>query len=313
LSTIHGQAFKITDLAGFAKNPLDPDPKTFVPFAGLTLVLTLDFPAGFSGQFPAVTINGTADAQGRFTIDLGNFSSLPNQGFLLAFDTLGTFEEPFTHRKLPILAPVYRSSAFKLKAVTPDLQKIFIAPEKAPAGLGITQDQVDSQIDAVVKSLKQKGAPIDTLSAFINDGMIHVFGTGHGAKFTFDINIKAATGNDLSQFMTDDVENFNIDLPGPDVITTIFVDEDHILQQIKEGVAGLVGTLNAQIRAAFIQEIHQLVPGANATDLFDHRISTTFEKVLFPVLSQHKVGTITVKRRAITGDPAFGLPRDLYA
>lgn len=314
MSTIHGQAFKITDLAGFAKNPLDPDPKTFVPFGGLTLVVTLDFPGGFSGQIPAVTINGKADAQGHFTVDLGNFSSLPNQGYLLAFDTIGTFEDPFIKGKRPILAPVYRSSAFELKAVTPDLRKIFIAPKKAPAGFGISQDQVDSQVDTVVKALRQQGAPIDTLTAFINDGLIHVSGTGRGATFKFDINIKAATGNDLSQFMTDDVENFDIDLPGPDFITTIFVDEDKILRQIKDGVAALVGTLNARIRTAFIEEIHQQAPGVNATDLFDHTVSTTFEKLLFPIVSQRKLGLhIVVNRRLITGDPVFGFPRALYA
>lgn len=312
MSAIHGQAFKITNLAKFAENPLTPDPKSFVPFAGLTLVLTLDFPAGFSGPIPAITINGAADSQGRFTIDLGNFATLPNQGYLLAFDTLGTFEEPFTHRKLPILAPVYRSAAFKLKAVTADLQKIFVASEKAPAGLGITQDQVDSQIGVAAKALKQKGAPIDTLTAFIGDGLIHVSGTGSGATFKLDINIKAETGSDLSKFMTDDVENFDIELP-VDFITKLCVDEDHILQQIKDGVAAVVGTFNTQIRTAFIQQIHQLVPGANAADLFDHRVSTTFEQVLFPVVSQHQVGPFTVKRRMITGNPAFGLPRSLYA
>lgn len=136
-----------------------------------------------------------------------------------------------------------------------------------------------------------------------------------GATFKFDIALKPALSQDLSQFISDEVQNFDVDLPGPDVITRLCVNEDKIKQQIKDGVDSVVTSFNGQIRSTFVKILKSSLgnKGVNVDSLFDHLISTTFQRVSFPAVSQTTIGSFTIVRRQVTADPAFGFPRVLFA
>jgi hypothetical protein len=122
------------------------------------------------------------------------------------------------------------------------------------------------------------------------------------------------TSHDLNKFVAHKLEELDIDLPGPDFLTSLCVDEDEIEKNIRKGVAGLVGGFQGKIKAEVIDEIVAKTgqPKPVVQAFFDSTVSLTFKTVRFPVVEHKQMGPLTFDFRAVVMDPCLGFPRKLF-
>jgi hypothetical protein len=90
--------------------------------------------------------------------------------------------------------------------------------------------------DAVAEAKSSLPAGVDRLSATITRHGLGVSGSGPGARVTFDVTLSASRSHDLAFLLGHEVENFDIDLPGPDAITSLRADQDAIEASMRTAV-----------------------------------------------------------------------------
>jgi len=316
---ITGTLFQITDLVRFITSTIKhhkPDPKSFKPFESGVVFLNTDFPLGFNPPSFAnnIATSGTVNNNGEFTLQVP--PNLPNtvSAFINAAHLVDAPQIPGVPKLPKLPSIIYRSAPFKLSAVTNHPQQIFVAHTPLTNGAGISQDQVDKQIEAARCDFHQ----LDTLSAFITESGVHLLGTGldHNLTVMFDIDVFPETGPVLTDFIDFELKNVDIDLPGPDVFTGLCVSEDKLKERLHQGVGQLVDQFNPFIKDSIIKSITDGtgVDPTTGEQFFDQQMSMTFETIRHPVTKTTDIGFqhLKVKFRALVPDPFIGTPRTLF-
>lgn len=309
---LKGSIHQVTDLKGFAQSYIKtngkPDAKSFKPFPNLTLHLALGFPLPFNAPsfLPQTSLKAKTNGSGAFQFTIPGGFPESTDAYLIAYQTLMTVPG----LDVPILGPVYRSATFKLGAIDSEVQKIFVAPITAPESSGITSSEISAETKAAAKSIKD----LDSLTATIKGDGIGVVAKGRGAEITFRIGLSPSTSHDLNQFVKHKIHDMDIDLPGPDFLTGLCVDEDDIESQIKKSITKLVASFQGEIKGQVIDQIAAASgqPEAVVKALFDSQVSLTFKQVRYPMVETKKVGPFTFQFRSIVMDPCIGLPRKLF-
>jgi hypothetical protein len=207
---------------------------------------------------------------------------------------------------IPVLDPVYRSAPFKFSDVSAQeqktVQKIFIHTATTPTDRGISQAELDTQISALRKQLK-----LDKLRATIVSNRVSVRAEKSGGDVRFSAFVRGSTSEDLGRVIEVKAGEIDIDLPGPDFIVGLCVDEDDIERQIRKGLSGL----SAKISKELMAELKKAAPGitdhASVTVWQTRFVHTDTKTVKIPPLPPTQVPVFTV-----VPDAAFGVPKKLY-
>lgn len=308
-----GTISQVTDLQSFATSYIltngKPDAKTFKPFPNLTLHLALGFPIPFNfpSFLPQSSIKATTNSSGGFQFAVPSGFPESTDAYLIAYQTVMTVPG----LNVPILAPVYRSATFKVGAISSAEQRIFVAPVTAPDTGGITQAQISAETKTAAKSIKD----VESLTAVIKNDGIGVVAKGRGAEITFRIGLSPSTSHNLNQFVKHKIHEMDIDLPGPDWLTGLCVDEDQIEKEINQAIGKLVSGFQSKIKGEVINQIAAKSGQSTAAvkALFDSQVSLTFKGVRYPVVETKNIGPISFSFRSIVMDPCIGLPRKLFS
>jgi hypothetical protein len=309
MKTVNGQLRRITDPAAFAQSWLATNGKPtkgHAPWGGARIHLVTDFPSGaFSHSLmPSMTMRADTDAQGRFAFNAPDALGA-SRGALVAFQVTMAPPPLPGMPAIPVLDPVYRSQPFKFSAVpaTPlaAARILYAYPATTPDSQGVTQATVDKLIGTMRKNLK-----LDKLSATIGRGRVSVRAEERGATVAFNAYVRGATVPDLGRVIEVKAGEIDFDLPGPDFITTICVDEGQIERQIRDGLT----QLSKDISKTLLKELDKQLPGLSAVagvSVWRTRwVQTGTKKIKIPGT------TVEVPVFAAVPDASVGLPRAPY-
>ncbi|MBW7454417.1 hypothetical protein ACFOLF_19910 [Paenibacillus sepulcri] len=291
-------------ISSYSTNPAHPNPASYKPMADAQIFLGTDFPAGFANSFiPGFSFQTKTDAAGSFNIAVPDAYPKTIKGYLLATHTIMKIP-PFN---IPIYAPVYRSQTFQFNQINSKVQDIYVMRVDGTTQQSFTQ----AQISAMTTGVQQKMG-LDSLSAFINDGSIGIVGKDQGATLKADLYLSPFTGPDLNTFISEKVDNIDIDLPGPDFIVGLFVSKDEIAKQFKQGIHNMMPSLNKQIIDRIQKEMGMLISQLETST--NSKVTMTFEKLRYPVVETKTIGGLfTIKTRAIIPDLFVGISRKLFS
>ena len=328
-----GEVNEITDINGFVASylidPKNPDPSTFSPLADAKIVLSYNPPGSLPSFIPNFSIKTKSQPNGRFLINERKDLKWPTH--LIVYKLVDHLDVPHVGT-IPIYNPVYRSESFHLgdapndRYPNGDLGKIFFLTNSVSAEMGLSQEELSE----IISESKDK-LEVDFLNATIKRRRIAVRGKKGGAELEFDLKLKPYTGPDLSRYLRHSLENYDLDLPGPDFLLKICINEDEIESEVRSGVKRMIDKLNPKIQMAIIDGIARetqtdtsLVEG-----LFDSIVSLTIASVRYPIIStfsseadfdnfphipgrtpRHPI-RISVDLRAIAPVICIGLPRQI--
>jgi hypothetical protein len=305
---VNGKLHEVTNIplfiSSYTANPAHPNPASFKPMAEAQIFLGTDFPAGFTNSFiPGFSFQTKTDANGAFTIVAPDAFPKTIKAFLLATHTIMKVLPPFN---VPIFAPVYRSETFQFSQINSKTQDIFVIRSDGTTQQGFSQAQISGMTTGVQQKMN-----LDSLSAFINDGSVGIVGKDQGATLKADLFLSPFTGPDLNTFISEKVDNIDIDLPGPDFIVGLFVSKDEIAKQFRQGIHDMMPSLNKQIMDRIQKEIGMLISQLEMST--NSKVTLTFEKLRFPVVDTKIIGPFTIKTRAIVPDLFVGISRKLFS
>lgn len=280
----------------------------YVNWGKATLHLATDFPSGQFGLsfIPSMSFKTDANAAGEFKFEVPDgLKSARLQ--LLAFD-VSTIPAPLPGMPpIPVLRPIYRSEIFKFTDVSADEQKetlpVYILKAETPVEHGISQKELDEMlIDA------RKDLGLDKLRATIQSSKVAVTAEKSGGVVKFSANLRGSTAADLNRVVEIKAGEMDIDLPGPDFITGLCVDEDQIESQIRKGLSGL----SKRVSSELLEQLNKAAPGASteaSVSVWRTRHVKTGEKT---IKMPAGIPSVTVPLYTVVPDGAFGLPRKLY-
>lgn len=313
----YGTIYEVTNLdrfiATYLANPNSPDRASFKPIPAARIHIGSVLPKMMS-FFPSSSVKTDTDKDGIFALDCSSLSS-KYPAHLVAYRLLQVFHMPDLFGKgggtsIPIFEPIYRSQSFQLSKIDSNPRAIYVIQKELPNEQGISQAQLTKQVNQA----KSKIANVDKVSAFIFTDGINVVGEGRGATVTFKIKLSPSTSHDLDRFIKHQIEDFDVDLPGWDWAAGLCVSEDDIENEVSQGIHSIIVSANQQIKQQIINEVAQSA-GLNTVlikELFESRLSLTFNKVRYPVIESKKLGWIDIDLRAIVPDPCLGIPKKLY-
>jgi hypothetical protein len=305
---VNGKLHEITNIplfiSSYTANPAHPNPASFKPMAEAQIFLGTDFPAGFTNSFiPGFSFQTKTDATGAFTIFVPD--GLPNtiKAFLLATHIIMKVLPPLN---VPIFAPVFRSQTFQFSQINSKVQDIFVIRTDGTTQQSFSQAQINDMTTNIQQQMQ-----LDSLSAFINDGFIGITSQDRGAALKADLFLSPFTGPDLNSFISEKVDNIDIDLPGPDFIVGLFVSKDEIAKQFRQGIHNMMPSLNKQIIDRIQKDFGMLITQLEKST--NSKVTLTFEKLRFPVVETKIIGPFTIKTRAIVPDLFVGVSRKLFS
>lgn len=308
---LKGKLHRVTDLKKFVASFVKTGGKPTEGFAamGKTRVhLATDLPAGkFGGGLPpSMSFKTDSNSVGEFSFSVPD-AFKPFRGQVIAFRT-STMAAPVPGMPpIPVLDPIYRCAPFKFSDVSSQeqatVQKIFIAQETTPNDLGISQQELNAE----VSGLRSK-VGLDTLKATILSNRVSVHATKSGGDVKFSAFVRGSTSDDLERVIEVKAGEIDIDLPGPDFIVGLCVDEDEIESQIRKGLSGL----SKKISQTLLAEFEKVAPGVeNVAGISVWR--TRFVKTGTKTIKQPGTNlTVEVPLMSVVPDAAAGVPRKLY-
>lgn len=312
---IWGQLRKVTDLPAFVASWLATGGKPtagHVSFGKTPVRLVCDFPDGqFSGGFlPPTSLKTDSDADGQFRFDVpAAFETF--RGQVIAYDET-TIPAPFPGMPpLPVLNPVYRSAPFKITALPnvgggqPSVlvrKAIYILQARTPDAQGIGQATLDKEVGALRKAQK-----LDSLAATILSDCIRVKAKKSGGDLRFNARVRGSTSAELDRVIDVKAGEIDIDLPGPDWIVGLCVDEDEIERAIRNGLKKLSAKVSAQLLAELAKQAPALGKLATVSVWRTRHVQTGSKTLKMPPLPPQKIPVYSV-----VPDAAFGVPRVLY-
>jgi hypothetical protein len=316
---IQGRLHRVNDLkafiASFVKNGGRPT-AGFAPWAKARVHLATDFPNGeFSGGFlPNMSFKADTNGQGIFKFEVGE-AFAKARGRIVAYRVSET-ESPFPGLPpIPVLDPVYRSQSFKVSEAVEasnndfaHIQDIFVFLAKTPDASGVSQEELDAEIGALRKSQK-----LDKLRATIGTRRISVTAEKDGGDLKFSAFVRGSTSHDLERVIEVKAGEIDIDLPGPDFIVGLCVDEDEIESSIRKGLS----KMSAQVSKTLLNELDKAFPGVASKASVSvwrtrhvHTGTKTVKFPKFPGLPQQP--DLHVPQYSVVPDGALGVPKKLY-
>jgi len=310
---LKGKLHRITNIAKFLKNPSQPDPTSFKPIVGASVLVDTTLVPGLEPFFKAPSFDATTGTDGSFDIKIPeSFGAIAptmiKNLHVSAFNGLNIAH--IGPLPLPMPRWIYRSAPFALaKLDNQQNHNLFCFSPTLGDNDGITQEMVDKQIAPARKKI---GA--QTLSGFIVDSGVHIRLERDGSTVKFDLALRPTASSNLHTFLDSTIVNLDIDRPGPDFITEICESDESIRKEyIQPGIDNVMVDFNKQVENALIHELAQAVgqPDNLVKQVFNSQATLTFEKLRFPVVKvTHLPGsTFTVKQRNIVPVPSIGFPR----
>lgn len=306
-----GKLHRITDLNAFVVSYLQTGGKPTAGFTGYgkaRVHLATDVPGGqFAGGFvPGMSLKTDSDSDGDFSFTLSD--GLANfRGQIVAYRT-STMASPLPGAPpIPVLDPIYRSAVFRFSdasaAEQNAVQNIFIYQATTPNASGISQADLDAELSTVRKQLG-----LDKLKATIGSGRVSVRAEKSGGEVKFSAYVRGSTSTDLERVIEVKAGEIDIDLPGPDFIVGLCVDEDQIEGQIRKGLVGLSKKVSQQLLA----ELDRQAPGVSSQATISvwrtRFVQTGTVNVPVPVTGQN----VQIPLYSVVPDAAFGVPKKLY-
>ena len=316
---ITGTVFEITNIIsfipGFVKNE-KPGTSSFRAAAGHKVYLGFVPKTGLlPGFFPQMQVNVKTKSDGSFSFtdeQVNAFKPLAGSMYFTVYHTVSSIQTPMG--KVDVDEPVYRSNDFAVTASKSGISIFYNKLNLPGVNTAITQAQVDKQ----VAGFKKGNAMFKKLNASIGSGKVRVNATaqksGHEADLKFDIELSPYTANDLAKFIRHKVKIVDIDLPGPDFITSICIDEDQIEDAIRDGVNTLMKTVNKDIKKRISDGLNQLAGSSGGMKETIEKAAAksvvTFNQLHYPVVKKTQVlPNLFIEIRDISPDICLGFPQ----
>jgi len=304
---IKGKLHRITNLGAFVASYLTTDGKPTQGFTNLGTArvhLATDLPSGkFSGGFPpTMSFKTDSNSQGEFSFSVAE-ALKQSRGQVLVFKNT-TMPGPLPGMPpIPVLTPIYRSEAFKFRLTSDIVQKIYIFESTTPNDLGISQQELDKEVSTLRKTLK-----LDKLSATIGSNRVSCSAEERGGEVKFNAFVRGSTSDDLGRVIEVKAGEIEFDLPGPDFIVTLCVDEDEIEGQIRKGLSDLSKKVSRQL----LEELEKNAPGLSSKasiSVWRTRFERTGTKsIKVPGMKK----SLEVPIHSAVPDAAVGVPRKLF-
>ncbi len=305
---IKGKLHRITNLKTFLGSFVQTKGKPtqgFSQWGNARIHLATDLPSGkFNGGFvPSMSFKTQADAQGEFAFDTG--SALDNfRGQIVAYRTTMAPPPLPGLAPIPILDPVYRSQPFKFADVPSKdgTRNIYVYEHTTDEKQGISQTEVDAQLTALKKQLA-----LDKLRGTILSNRVSVTAEKSGGDVKFSAFVRGSTSEDLGRVIEIKAGEIALDLPGPDAIVGLCVDEEQIETQIRKGLSNLSKTVSKQL----LDEFEKQAPGAGSL------ATVSVWRTRYPQAGTKSIKVpgappVTVPVFAVVPDAALGVPRQVF-
>jgi hypothetical protein len=323
-----GQAFEIVDIAKFLINPSNPDAKSRKPITDGSAEVTIQLQPGLPFLTPP-HFDASLDGEGNFDVAVPDHTVPEGPLVKSATLTVSRHEGNFTvlGRKFPLIRTVYRSAAFELSKIDSSGHKVSVFFPKLPDSSGIKQDDVNNELTQaqpkLIQAIQATGHfQFESLSAFINDGYVHVFMQLRGPSFLSsdqwkmkcDLSLTATDSSDLNTFVDAKIDDFQIDRPGLTGLSGMCKSDDDVKREfLQPAVDNLMVKLNAEIKTALLDAIAQKIgkPEKVVEAIFNSQATLTFERLRFPVVNTIGSGMFAIKFRNIVPSPCIGFPRNL--
>jgi hypothetical protein len=172
---------------------------------------------------------------------------------------------------------------------------------------GFSQAAVTAQASAL-----REREGLEEVTARILASRVDVRATRSGAVVRFALRLRPSVSSDLTTFVRAKADDVDIDLPGPDWITGLCVNEQDVEQQVRDAVRELDAQLNDTIETAIADRAPSFVTDLVTVTLRDIRHPITGRRDVVVINASGATRTVTITDRSIVGDPCIGLPRRLY-
>jgi hypothetical protein len=301
---IQGKLHRITDVKTFISSHMKSG---FVPWGKARVHLDTDFPNGEfrGGYFPSMSLKVDTNNQGVFNFTVPD-AFAKTRGRVLAL-SIGSTPNPFPGMPpIPVFSPIYRSQVFNFTDVSAaeqaQVQNIFIFPAKTPTENGVSQEELNAELGALKTSQK-----LDKLNATIGSHHISVSAEKSGGNLKFNANVGGSTSHDLERVIEVKAGEIDLDLPGPDFIVGLCIDEDEIEASIRKGLS----KMSAKVSETLLGELDKQFPGISSQATVSvwrtRHVQTDTKAIKFPGRLDGHVPVFTV-----VPDGALGVPRKLY-
>ncbi len=307
---IEGKLHRVTDLKAFVASYVKTGGKPtagFAPWGKARVHLATDFPSGqFTGGFiPNMSLKADTNSQGVFKFNVSD-ATAKFRGRVVAFN-IGTMAPPFPGLPpIPVLDPIYRSQVFKFSDVSASeqahVQNIFVFQARTPDEDGVSQLDLNDELGDLKKSQK-----LDKLRATIGPRHISVSAEKSGGDLKFNAHVRGSTGYDLERVIDIKAGEIDIDLPGPDFIVGLCVDEDEIESSIRKGLS----KMSAKVSKTLLHELDKQFPGI-ASQATVSVWRTRHPKTGHKVIKMPGLPDIRTDLYSVVPDGALGVPKKLY-
>lgn len=311
MKVISGELRRVTDPAAFIASWTATKGKPKVghaPWGRTPVRFVSDFPDGkFSGGFmPPTSLKAETNAEGEFKFEISDaFKAF--RGQIVAYQETKIPAPLPNMPPLPVLNPIYRSEPFKVTDIPGNERLavkvvIYVFTTTTPDALGVTQATVDKEVEALRKKYK-----IDKLRATILSDRISVKAEERDAELKFSARVRGSTSAELGQVIAVKAGEMDIDLPGPDFITTLCVDEEQIESQIRGGLKKLSEKVSGQLLDELGKKLPPLKGVATVSVWQTRHVQTGTRTIKIPGVTSQKVPVYSV-----VPDAALGVPRKLF-
>lgn len=302
---INAKFNRITDLETFVASWQQTGGRPtvgFRDFGPARVHLATDFPDGSfsdnSSFIPNLSFKTDADAKGNFSFDIAD-GLKKFRGRLLAYRRVGTVQPHTSVPPMPIFEAVYRSEIFPLSDVKDALRNIFLFQMTTENEKGYSQGQADDDAD---RARGENG--FDRVTFTVREHRISCRVSARGAEVRFNARLRGSTSHLLTQFVSVEAEDIDIDLPGPDAIVGICISKEDIERRIR----GVVRHENREFNRKIEGQIPALLKSLASFTVHRIRYPVTGEKTF---MNPH-VPDPTVPTLSAVPDLTIGVPRALY-
>ena len=256
--------------------------------------------------FPTMSVKTTTNAVGAYTLTVSD-ERPAQRGFLLVYQPSASIS--VAGQSLEFFSLLYRSSSFDLKPGDRVAAPLFVRRVVGRPEQGITQTEISKQAAAIRTANK-----FDDMDIRIGNQGLAVRIADRGAKVTFDIALRGSSSPNLNELIDLKVRNFAIDLPGPDFITTLCVNEKEVERTARVEASSLERSANNRIQTQIVDSVAQAtgLPRAAVEAFFRENVTVSIPAIN-TVRQSVKVGPNVGLVPTIVLDVSLGIPRRLFA
>lgn len=278
-------------------NQNNPDSNSFSAMANTKVKLYTRSNQSILGIGGYIKRTAYSDSNGNFTIN--------TNGLNVNADCVLKIYKPYTINifggDFQVYRCVQRTGIFQLSQID-GIVNLYSGLVELDDSAAITQQEINDQINSAMED----NDAISNLEATIEVGEIDVEIDAKAGplnvEINFEIELTPYTGNNLNKFIKHEIDDFDVDLPGPDFITTLCADEDEIEDQVEDEIYSLFSGVNQEINTSIIDTIADEFNIAPLTveTIYNENITMTFYGLSYPQNGG---------QRSILPRPYFGVPR----